>query len=102
MKEQLISEKCKRRLDCLKRYIHQVTGKRKMKARLKLSSRGCKERTLPYDLTNKHEVCFMMHTALKVMDTCLWYLDSGCSRHKTGDHSLFKTFGPKMGSNVTF
>lgn len=44
----------------------------------------------------------MMHTALKVMDTCLWYLDSGCSRHMTGDHSLFKTLEPKKGSNVTF
>ena len=73
-----------------------------MKAQLKLSNRGCKERTLPYDLTNKHEVCFMMHIALRVMDTCLWYLDSGCSRHMTGDRSLFKTFEQKMGGNVTF
>ena len=44
----------------------------------------------------------MMHTALKEMDTCLWYLHSSCSRHMTGDHSLFKTFEPKKGCNVTF
>ena len=43
-----------------------------------------------------------MHTALKVMVKCLWYLDSGYSRHMTGDRSFFKTFEPKGGGNVTF
>ena len=54
------------------------------------------------DLSSKHEVCFMMKFAFKVMDTCLWYLDSGCSRHMTGDRSLFKVFESKKGGNVTF
>ena len=44
----------------------------------------------------------MMKSAFKVMDTCLWYLDSGCSRHKTRDRSLFKVFESKKGGNVTF
>ena len=35
------------------------------------------------------------------MDICLWYLDSGCSRHMTGDRSLFKVFESKKGGNVT-
>ena len=35
-------------------------------------------------------------------DTCLWYLDSGCSRHMTGDRSLFKVFESKKCGNVTF
>ena len=73
-----------------------------MKARLRLSSRGHKERILSYNLTNKHEVCFMMHNALKVMNTFLWYLDSECSRHMTRDRSLFKKFKPKKCGNVTF
>ena len=43
-----------------------------------------------------------MKSAFKVMDTCLWYLDSGYSRHMTGDRSIFKVFESKKGGNVTF
>ena len=58
--------------------------------------------TIPINLSSKHEVCFIMKFAFKVMDTCLWYLDNGCSRHMTGDRSLFKVFESKKGGNVTF
>ena len=34
--------------------------------------------------------CLVVHTALKVFDACLWYLDSGCSWHMTGEKTLFK------------
>ena len=61
-----------------------------------------RENTIPTDLSSKHEVCFMMKFAFKVMDTCLWYLDSGCSRNMIGDRSLFKVFESKKGGNVTF
>ena len=61
-----------------------------------------KEKVIPDDLTNKQEVCFMMHLTFKVMNTCLWYLDSGYSRHMTRDHTLFKEFESKKGGNVTF
>ena len=44
----------------------------------------------------------MMKSAFKVMDTCLWYLNSGCSRHVTGESSLFRVFKSKKGGNVTF
>ena len=53
-------------------------------------------------LSSKHEVCFMMKFAFKVMDTCLWYLDNSCLRHMTGDRSLFKVFESKKCDNVTF
>ena len=43
-----------------------------------------------------------VHTSLKVFNSCLWYLDSGCSRHMTGDKSLFKTLKEKVGDYVTF
>ena len=49
-----------------------------------------RENTIPTDLSSKHEVCFTMKSAFKVMDTCLWYLDSSYSRHITGDQSLFR------------
>ena len=41
-------------------------------------------------------------TALKARDSCLWYLDSGCSKHMTRNKRLFKTlFEGKIGT-VTF
>ena len=47
-------------------------------------------------------LCYIALTALKVRDSCLWYLDSGCSRHMTGNKGLFKTlFEGKIGT-VTF
>ena len=43
-----------------------------------------------------------MLTALKARDSYLCYLDSGCSRHMTGNKELFKTlFEGKIGT-VTF
>ena len=47
-------------------------------------------------------VCYTALTALKARDSCLWYLDSGCSRHMIGNKALFKTlFEGKIGI-VTF
>ena len=61
-----------------------------------------REKTIPTDFSCKHEVCIMVKSAFKVMDTYLWYLVSGCSQHITGDRSLFKVFESKKGGNVTF
>ena len=46
--------------------------------------------------------CLFVHTALKVFNSCLWHLDSGCSRHMTGEKSLFKTLKEKEDGLVTF
>ena len=47
-------------------------------------------------------LCYTALTALKARDSCLWYLDNGCSRHMTGNKALFKTlFEGKIGT-VTF
>ena len=46
--------------------------------------------------------CLFVHTSLKVFNLCLWYLDSGCSRHMTSDKSLFKSLKEKVGDYVTF
>ena len=47
-------------------------------------------------------LCYTALTALKARDSCLWYLDSGCSKHMTGNKGLFKTpFEGKIGT-VTF
>ena len=31
-----------------------------------------------------------------------WYLDSGCSRHMTGDRSMFQTLSMQQGGSVGF
>ena len=61
-----------------------------------------RENTISTNLSSTHKVCFMMKSIFKVMDTCFWYLDSGCSRHMTGERYLFNVFESKKGGNVTF
>ena len=92
----------KKKLDCLKMKICKRVRLRRVKVKGIAFIRHLRESTIPTDLSSKHEVCFMMKSAFKVMDTCLWYLDSGCSRHMTGDRSLFKVYESKKGGNVTF
>ena len=46
--------------------------------------------------------CLFVHTSLKVFNSCLWYLDSGCSCHMIGDKSLFKSLKEKVNDYVTF
>ena len=92
----------KKKLDCLKMKMCKGVLLRRVKVKDIAHTRKLRESTIPTDLSSKHEVCFMMKSAFKVMDTCLWYLDSGCSRHMTRDWSLFKVFESKKGGNVTF
>ena len=92
----------KKKLDCLKMKMCKGVHLRRVKVKGLAHIRQLRESTIPTDFSSKHEVCFMMKSAFKVMDTCLWYLDSGYSRHMTGDRSLFKVFKSKKGGNVTF
>ena len=41
-------------------------------------------------------------TVLKVHDSCLSYLDNGCSRHMTGNKALFKTLFEGKIETITF
>ena len=75
----------KKKLDCLRMNMCKRVRLRKVKVKGLARKRHMRESTIPTDLSSKHEVCFMMKFAFKVMDTCLWYLDSGCSRHMTGE-----------------
>jgi len=47
-------------------------------------------------------LCLVAHTALKILDTCLWYLDSGCSKHMTGDKTLLKEVQMGKGGRITY
>ena len=92
----------KKKLDCLKMKMCKGVHLRIVKVKGLAHIRQLRENTIPTDLSSKHEVCFMMKSAFKVMDMCLWYLDSGCFRHMTRDQSLFKVFESKKGGNATF
>ena len=85
----------KKKLHCLKMKMCKGVRLRRVKVKGLAQKRQLRESTIPTDLSSKHEVCFMMKSAFKVMDTYLWYLDSGCSRHMTGEQSLFKVFESK-------
>ena len=53
-------------------------------------------------ICDNNYLCYTALTALKAHDSCLWYLNSGCSKHMTGNKGLFKTlFEGKIGT-VTF
>ena len=92
----------KKKLDYLRMKMCKGVCLRRVKVKGLVHKRQMRENTIPTDLSSKHEVCFMMKFAFKVMDTCLWYLNSDCSRHNTGDQSLFNIFESKKGVNVTF
>jgi hypothetical protein len=47
-------------------------------------------------------LCLVAHTALKILDTCLWYLDSRCSKHMTGDKTLRKKIQMGKGGRITY
>jgi len=47
-------------------------------------------------------MCLVSHTALKILDTCLWYLDSGFSKHMTGDKTLLKEVQMGKGGRITY
>ena len=92
----------KKKLNCFKMKMHTGVRLRRVKVKGLARIKQLRESTIPTDLSSKHEVCFMMNYAFEVMETCLWYLNSGYSRHMTGDRSLFKVFETKIGGNVTF
>ena len=75
----------KKKLDRLKMKMCKGVRLRRVKVKGLAHIRQLRESTIPTDLSSKHEVCFMIKSAFKVIGTCLWYLDSGCSRHVTGD-----------------
>ena len=47
-------------------------------------------------------VCHVAQIALKANSSNFWYLDSGCSRHMTGNKSFFETLVMEEGGKVTF
>ena len=52
--------------------------------------------------SSNNYVCYTALTTLKARDTCLWYLNSDCSRHMTSNKALFKTFLEGKIGTVTF
>jgi hypothetical protein len=53
-------------------------------------------------IKESNNLCFVAHTALKVLGTRLWYLDSTCSKHMIGDRALLKDIQMGRGGSITF
>jgi hypothetical protein len=47
-------------------------------------------------------LCLVVHTALKILDTCSWYFDSGCSKHMKSDKTLLKEVQMGRGGRITY
>ena len=62
----------KKKLDCLKMKICKGVRLRIVKIKGLAHIRQLRESTIPTNLSSKHEVCFMMKSAIEVMDTGLW------------------------------
>ena len=78
----------KKKLDCLRMKMCKWVRLRRAKVKGFVHKMQMRENIIPTILSSKHKVCFMMKSAFKVMDSCLWYLDNNCSRHMTGYQSL--------------
>ena len=68
----------KKKLDCLRMKMCKGVRLRRVKVKGLVHKRQMRENTIPTNLSSKHKVSFTMKSTFKVMDTCLWYLDSGC------------------------
>ena len=70
----------KKKLGCRRMKMCKRVRLRKVKVKDFVHKRQMRENTILTILSSKHEVCFVMKSAFKVMDMRLWYLNSGCSR----------------------
>ena len=61
----------KKKLDCLRMKMCKAVRLRRVKVKGLARKRQMKESTIPTNLSSRHEVCFMMKSAFKVMNTCL-------------------------------
>jgi len=50
----------------------------------------------------KEDNLCLVHISLKILDTCLWYLDSGCSKHMTSDKTLLKDVQMGREGRITY
>ena len=57
-----------KKLDCLRMKMCKGVRLRRMKVKGLARKRHMRESTIPTDLSSKHEVCFMVKSAFKVMD----------------------------------
>ena len=61
----------KKKLDCLRMKMCKGVRLKRVKVKGLFHKRQMREKIIPTNLSSKHEVCFMMKSAFKVMDTCL-------------------------------
>jgi hypothetical protein len=67
-----------------------------------LSNKGKNTPNKQVQIKKSLNLCLVAYTALKVLDTCLCYLDSACSKHMTGGKTLLKDIQMDRGGRITF
>lgn len=61
-----------------------------------------KPRTRAIWVRKESPKCLVVHTVLKALETNVWYLDSCCSRHMSGDKAIFENLEDTQVGSVTF
>lgn len=108
---------CKKRLNDVKSSRFQKKSQNERKARKrsyfqKVENENLEHKKRLYNLTQskvkkewvkKDDLkCLVIHTTLRAGKTSRWYLDSGCSKHMTGEKSLFTHLAEAHDGRVTF
>ncbi|XP_021816111.1 uncharacterized protein LOC110758542 [Prunus avium] len=101
-KTRKLSSKSKRNLrslqDQVDHLLNEVTKIAKLVS-LKISSPIVPRSTW---ITKSHAKCLVVLNAFAASNINSWYFDSGCSKHMSGDRSVFSSLSPFDGGTVTF
>ncbi|KAI9153139.1 hypothetical protein LWI28_006603 [Acer negundo] len=93
-------KKARAKLHVPRKYNSNMHDPMTSRAQVHLTTR--KKSVSPRWIRRDEYFCHVTQISLKANSSNFWYLDSGCSRHMTGNKNLFKTLVMKEGGCVAF